>query len=270
MPKALRKIPRACAVLAALAGAWSSASATAAEMDYRTFVDLIRERGVTKPGEALALLPEPMRLNYTMVYASRSLQHASLENPRVLLFGTDARFIVTFNGSSDQQGSDQLEILHFDDASETFELRSIGFGSEVHFSEANPSACTSCHRPSPQPIWKDYGSANEAAGHGQWLGTYGSNHDFVPKELRPALLRFWNDAPRHLRYRHLLRDARSDLFPYQSTDAAYRWQHRFRPNNRRPLQMGSGKPFSRNRTCCGTYDGAMCVSMRPCSPRLLP
>jgi hypothetical protein len=65
-----------------------------------------------------------------------------------------------------------------------------------------------------------------------WTGSYGPSHDLVPEPLRPALQRFWAAAPEHPRYRHLLRDPESDLFPYQPTDARLQWQHRFRPNAR--------------------------------------
>jgi len=228
----LRWISRAAAALAASALGLGAPPASASGMDYATFARLIRERGVTSVEEALALLPPEMRINYTLVHLSRSIQQGSLESPRVLLFGTDARLVVTFNGSPEETNYDKLELLSFDDATETFELRSIEFGDTVHFSEANPTVCTACHRADPQPIWKDYGSPNESSGHGQWKGTYGESHDFVPEALQPALLRFWAAAPQHPRYRHLLRDPESDLFPFQPSGEQLRWQHRFRPNNR--------------------------------------
>ena len=232
MPKASRGIARIVAALAALAAAGSAPSPAAAGMDYPTLARLIRERGVGSVADAIALLPEEMRLNYTLMHHSRSIQQGSPEHPRVLLFGTDARLIVTFNGSPDETNFDKLEILHFDDATETFELRSIEFGSTVEFSQPNPEVCAACHKRSPQPIWKDYGSPNAPDSHGQWPGSYGTSHDVVPPELRPALLGFWAAAPQHPRYRHLLRDPESDLFPYQPSDRRFQWQHRFRPNNR--------------------------------------
>jgi hypothetical protein len=202
-------------------------------MDYTSFAALIRERGVRSVEDALALLPAELRLHYTLVYQTRSIQQASLQSPRAILFGTDAKLIVSFNGSPEQSNYDKLEILSFDDASETFALHSIAFdGGPPTFSEANPAVCTACHRSAPQPIWKDYGTPNDPSGHGQWPGTYGPSHDLVPKELRPALLAFWAAAPGHPRYRHLLRDPDSDLFPYLPSAEPPRWQHRFRPNDR--------------------------------------
>ena len=221
----------ACAAFAALAAAGALPSA-AAEMDYATFAQQIRERGVTRVEDALALLPAEMRLHYTLVHQSRSIQQGSLQNPRVLLFGTDARLIVTFNGNPDETNYDKLEILAFDDASETFALHSIEFGTGPPSFADNPAVCTACHRAAPQPIWKDYGSPNEESGHGQWPGSYGANHDLVSAELRPALLGFWAAAPQHPRYRYLLRDPESDLFPYQPSQEPPLWQHRFRPNDR--------------------------------------
>ena len=230
----LRRIARLGPGLTALlAGTLVPLSAAAEGMDWETFAGLVRERGVTSVGDALALLPAELRLNYTLVYQTHSIQQASLESPRAILFGTDARLIVTFNGSPDQSNYDKLEILSFDDASESFALHSIAFdGGPPTFSEANPAVCTACHRAAPQPIWKDYGTPNDESGHGQWPGTYGPNHDLVPKELRPALLAFWAAAPAHPRYRNLLRDADSDLFPYLPSAEPPRWQHRFRPNDR--------------------------------------
>jgi len=229
---ARREIARAgCLIAAAVLAAGGLPRASSA-MDYETFANRIRETGAASPEAALALLPEEMRINYTLVHQSRSIQQGSLQNPRVLLFGTDAKLIVAFNGSPDETGYANLEILHFKEESETFELRSIEFGKTVHFSEANPVTCTACHKHSPQPIWKDYGSANDESEHGQWPGTYGPSHDMVSTELKPALLAFWEAAPRHPRYRLLLRDPESDLFPYQPTEEKFRWQHRFRPNNR--------------------------------------
>lgn len=229
-----RRIAQLTAALgAAFLAAALARPAGAAGMDYAGFAARVRERDARSVEAALALLPEELRLHYTLVHQTHSIQQSSLENPRVILFGTDAKLIVTFNGSPDQTNYDKLEILSFDDASETFALYSIAFdGGPPVFSEANPAVCTACHRTAPQPIWKDYGTPNEEAGHGQWPGTYGPNHDLVPKQLRPALLAFWQAAPHHPRYRLLLRDPESDLFPYQPSAEPPLWQHRFRPNDR--------------------------------------
>src|SRR5256885_10047748 len=93
--------------------------------------------------------PRSTLFPYTTLFrSSRSLQGASPENPRVILYGPDARFIVTFNGSPAQRGFRAVETMEFEDASKEFRLRELLFperaaGPEkVVVSEVNPQRCT--------------------------------------------------------------------------------------------------------------------------------
>src|SRR6266700_4996759 len=99
--------------------------------------------------QLLPLLSPALRSGFVLVFDSRSVQEASLLDPRVLLFGNDARFIISFNGEARQRGFDVVETMEFDDASASFELREIRFpggaGDEVDFSQANPARCAVCH-----------------------------------------------------------------------------------------------------------------------------
>src|SRR5256885_17269149 len=93
----------------------------------------------------------PYTTLFRSVFESRSLQGASPENPRVILFGPDARFIVTFNGSPAQRGFRVVETMEFDDDSKEFRLRELlfperaGSPDKVVVSEVNPQRCTRCH-----------------------------------------------------------------------------------------------------------------------------
>jgi hypothetical protein len=64
----------------------------------------------------LPLLSPVLRSRYALVFDSRSVQGASYSDPRVLLFGGDAHFIVSFNGDARQRGSDSIETMEFSDA----------------------------------------------------------------------------------------------------------------------------------------------------------
>src|SRR5690349_15808778 len=75
----------------------------------------------------LAALPAPQRTRYALMFESRSLQGATPENPRVILFGPDARFILTFNGSPAQRGFRVVETMEFDDGEKEFRLRELVF-----------------------------------------------------------------------------------------------------------------------------------------------
>lgn len=180
--------------------------------------------------QVLARLPAAWLANFTLVYDSHSLQDASLAAPRVLLFGRDAKLIITFNGEPTQKLYDALELLQWREASAEFELRSITFsGDKVRFSERNPKHCLSCHGQVPRPIW---GSYDYQTGDREfWPGFYGSVHD-APRKVaaeRDGYLDLRARAPDHPRYRYLkFDDAGSSWYPYGKGA----FEHRYRPNDR--------------------------------------
>lgn len=155
---------------------------------------------------------------YTLVYESFSLQQASFQSPRALVFGRDARLVLAFNderiGSLHSAGSDSLELVRFDDARKQFEFRQIVFRDEFHpsddpypskapytVSQANstlnePGRCTLCHGAQPRPNWEEYPV---------WPGVYGSIDDFIDGNLTQSrefkeYLEFKKSAPNRDRY----------------------------------------------------------------------
>ncbi len=203
--------------------------AAQARFDFESLRALIETERLTSVEQVVARLPEDLRANYTLVYASQSLQGASHDHPRAVLFGADAKLVLTFNGDPKQRHHDEIEILQYRDEQGVFELRSISFAQGVRFSEKNPQLCLSCHGASPRPIWGSYDY--EVRDDNHWPGLYGSTHDaprLVPEERR-AFERYRELAREHPRYRFLKTEhPATRWYPYG--DGAY--QHRFRPNNR--------------------------------------
>ncbi|TLY93702.1 MAG: hypothetical protein E6K44_03960 [Gammaproteobacteria bacterium] len=97
----------------------------AAGFDFASLQSLLSHQDIGSVEELIAALPAAQRNRYALVFESRSLQGASPENPRVILYGPDARFIVTFNGSPAQRGFRAVETMEFDDASKEFRLREL-------------------------------------------------------------------------------------------------------------------------------------------------
>lgn len=196
---------------------------------YEQLEQLIIQKQVTRVEQVLRRLPQELLANYTLAYDSKSLQSGSYAFPRAILFGRDAKFIVTFNGHPEQQKFEELEVLQFRDATKKFELRSISFRNGVVFSPKNPPVCLSCHGKSPRPIWSSYEYGTVDNNH--WPGFYGATHDAPRMNAieRTEFKRFREMAQTHHRYRHLkLIDHDSLWFPYGEGAR----QHRFRPNNR--------------------------------------
>lgn len=192
--------------------------------------ELVRERDLATVAEVVEHLPREYRESYTLAYDSQSLQGSSYQNPRAILFGRTARFVMSFNGHPSQQHYNAIEAMQYREDAESFELYSIQFKEDgVEFSRPNPEVCASCHGTPPHPIWSSYEYGEQETSH--WPGLYGSTHDApaLDDKEKAAFERFRERAPAHPRYRHLvMANPQAPWFPYATGPT----QHRFRPNNR--------------------------------------
>lgn len=186
--------------------ALAAPAAHADDFGFAALAALIRTHDVGTVEELLAALPEPQRRDYALMFDSRSLQAASLENPRVILYGPDARLVLTFNGVAAQRGFRAVETLEFDTATREFRLRELEFpegpggAAAVRLSEANPARCTRCHGSPPRPLWDSFPL---------WPGAYGERYGVsLSARERAGLARFLAQQAAHPRYRYLLDVAR--------------------------------------------------------------
>jgi hypothetical protein len=158
-----------CAAAAIPGGA--SALPETDRVDFESLRQLIDQNDARSVDAALALLPERFRSSFTLMESSHSLQSATPAEPRAILFGEDASFVVAFNAAHNA-GGDSLETYQYDRAAAQFVFRSVRFdpaGQEKPvYSEPNPSRCTRCHGTDPYPIWGNYV---------QWKGAYGATDD---------------------------------------------------------------------------------------------
>jgi hypothetical protein len=183
--------------------------ATRARFAYEDIVALIQGQNLTSVEQVLPALPEELRSNYTLMHDSRSLQSASVDAPRAILFGADGRLTCAFAGDPANPGFDSLECFQFREEQRAFDFRQIRFPTaangltQVVFSGSNQSAdgktkCTSCHGADPRPNWDSYSV---------WPGAYGADDDSIGKD--PSLE---NDASHY-----------AGFVARRSTDARYRW-----------------------------------------------
>ena len=163
---------------------------------------LITDNNVNSIESLLPLLPKELVSQYALVTQSRSQQEASPSNPRVILFGSNAKFILTFNGDPKQKGYRTLEVTEFKDDTKTFEYREISFspGGKPSYSQSNPSTCLQCHGTPPRPIWDSYPL---------WPGTYGSQENELDsargasKKEETQYQTFWKSHLKDPRYQVL-------------------------------------------------------------------
>lgn len=176
-------------------------------LNFQTLRDLIESHPIHSIEELLPLLPTDFRSRYTLVFASRSLQASSFENPRVLLFNEDASFMASFNGDPGQKGFHAFETMEFNPKSAEFQYREIEFKPEkITYSEVNPERCLKCHGSPARPIWDSWPL---------WPGVYGERyHAALSDDEQKGLDSFLARREQNSRYKHLLR---SEVFANRET-----------------------------------------------------
>ncbi|MEQ1879057.1 MAG: hypothetical protein ABL958_20625, partial [Bdellovibrionia bacterium] len=200
-------------------------SASAQAFTFEDLAAIIKSGNVKSIEQLLPLLPEELRADYVLMYRSRSLQDASFENPRAIMFGKDARLVLSFNGDPSHKGFSEIEAIQYREKEARFEFREIQFGARVDISAANPAKCLKCHQAAtrtgvdPRPNWEPYSF---------WPGAYGAADGFFKPSLsrqqieknlskdpemlaivragdgeRAGLERYQANAPNHPRYKYL-------------------------------------------------------------------
>ena len=174
--------------------------------DFAALQDLIETKHVRSIEQLLPALPFSLRERYALVFASRSLQDARFEAPRAILYGVDARFVITFNGAADQRGFNTLETMEFIDATQQFQFREIIFpvspsdSQLALISDPNPRRCQRCHGSPAHPIWDTLPL---------WPGVYGERYGAqFSSEERIGIRRFLERQGADPRYGNLLGAAR--------------------------------------------------------------
>jgi cytochrome c553 len=212
-------------VLRLLAFISLSLSSFAGAFTFTDFQNLVSKPGVDSIEAVLAHLPEDYRSKYVLMFESRSLQQGSFTNPRVLMFGNDAQFIISFNGAKDQRGYDALETMEFDPLKNQFNYREVLFPKKdssdrsIKISEVNTARCTKCHGDPARPVWDS---------HPIWPGAYGEKYlSPLSKSERKGIQDFLAEHKKHERYKFLVHAesfAKDDTFlptakeRYDSTD----------------------------------------------------
>ena len=224
-------------LLSLLATVLPTIGAAAAGFDFQALQSLVQGQNLGSIEQLLAALPAQQRRNYALMFASRSLQGATFLNPRVILFGPDARFIITFNGDPGQRGFRVLETMEFDDSRSEFRLRELifpeqpGGAAQVRVSEVNPPRCARCHGTPARPVWDTFPL---------WPGAYGERYRAsLSARERTELAAFLVRQPTHARYRFLLDAgylADPDTFR-ASASRAYAGQQREPPNARLAIAL---------------------------------
>lgn len=194
------------------------------DLTFEELKNVLEANRFSKISDLLAYLERTKpdyRSRYTLGHHSRSLHESSKSNPRAIVYGESADFIISFNGHKDQKAYEMLETVEFDRRENTFKFREIEFdengklGKPFQISEVggprteNGPKCLACHT-GQRPIFESYHF---------WPGFFGSGDDFPfspgsqnelpeamgprPQTAREDLAKFEQSRSQNDRYRHL-------------------------------------------------------------------
>ncbi|MGE3974827.1 MAG: ankyrin repeat domain-containing protein [Bdellovibrionales bacterium] len=154
---------------------------------------------IKKVEDLLPLIPKTMRSRYALMYASRSSQPGSFDYPRALLFERTGQFIMTFNGHSDFDGYQNLEMMTLNPTTRKIELYNLDMQKvaqgNITPEGPNPSRCLRCHGETPHPNWDVWTG---------WSGAYfGDMLNLYPEEKK-RYDKFAATLSSHSRYKYLL------------------------------------------------------------------
>jgi hypothetical protein len=128
-----------------------------------------RAAGISSLEGLLERLPGWLPTNHVLVDGTRTMHPASTEHPRVILFGSDARFLLAFGSDPGDPAREVLDLAELRDDG-FWKLRSIDFGTSPPTLSPDDSGCTGCHADPPRPFWGSYPS---------WPGMFGAQQDQV-------------------------------------------------------------------------------------------
>jgi hypothetical protein len=184
--------------------------AQAKELTLKNLDDLIFDpkNKIKTVEDVLAKLPASLRTNYVIMAQSKSIQEATPENPRIIMFGEDAGITIAFNGGGLAFGGHSLEVIEHHKDTATNDFAEYVFGGKVPAGTAvhktnkyvtairNSSKCAGCHGgDDTRPNWEPYPV---------WPGAVPQSFLSTAEE-RKYLDNFVIDGSSHPRYKFLLR-----------------------------------------------------------------
>lgn len=137
------------------------------DMSIDGLKQLIERKKIDSIGDLLHHLPIHYRTNFSLVEHTRATGQSNLQFPRIVLFGSDGRFMLNVGTKPDDPKYDLLDVAQLHENTGQWEFSMFDFSGQSPSLHRNDTSCTECHgTQNSRPIW---GSNME------WTGVFGDN-----------------------------------------------------------------------------------------------
>lgn len=125
-------------------------------MSVTGLFDFAQSKGITKVADLLRALPAHYQKNYSLVERTRGAGKSSLQSPRIVLFGSDARFLMNISTDPTDPGYERVDMAFMDKNTGNWEFSQLNFATQPPSLRRNAAECTQCHGTPARPIWGTY------------------------------------------------------------------------------------------------------------------
>ena len=147
------------------------------EMTIEGVYEYILKNNITSIEALLNTFPDHFRTNFSLVEHTRATGQSNLDYPRIVLFGSDGRFLLNVGTKPDDPTYDKLDVAELDPQTGRWELSVFDFTTEKPTLIRNDPTCIECHgSENSRPVWGDFQ---------EWTGVFG---DSVIDGPRPEAL----------------------------------------------------------------------------------
>lgn len=133
--------------------------------DLDEILGFVQQNNISSVKELLDHSPDHMRKNYAFVEQTRALGQASTEQPGLLLFGSDGRFMMNIDTTPTSPRYEVVDLAYLNEAGD-WELKSLDFRTSppvLSPDGGNNNECRACHglggvnnNGPMKPFWGDY------------------------------------------------------------------------------------------------------------------
>jgi len=140
------------------------------ELTVDGIFDFVLSEGLGSVSELLDHIPPSLQKNYALMEETRTEGLADVDNPRLLLLGSDMRFLIALATHPADPKRETVDMAELEDETGFWKFRSLDMSTTPPTLSENDASCTGCHGIPARPIWGSYPD---------WPGAFGEDNDIL-------------------------------------------------------------------------------------------